>query len=346
MPANNQSKSKSIRPLDGGFSKYISTLDEIIEYVEHTPSLTKDDLKHWYWKNHPKWRVGPPRGRRARATGRRYDDTTKAYIDSLFRCGLLVEVSKGVRCKIAVRERDKKRKIIETINENVEFILDMLRGAKDGVTVDDLKKQAAEEHKLDLDKNQILFRRGWLESAQMLEISGGELRATLDGKRLLGLDSREPAAKPKPKPADRPLLPSSPPVHDAEFNGVGEGQEHKALKQYVFDNCKKIFGVDFTTREIEYELPSGDRVDVTAASHLAVWHIEVKSRISRHNDIRRGIYQCVKYKAVADAVERVEGRVREVRSLLVVGKELPDSELAELARTLKIRVLVVDDRTD
>ena len=60
--------------------------------------------------------------------------------------------------------------------------------------------------------------------------------------------------------------------------------------------------------------------------------IEVKSRDSEWSDLERGVYQCVKYRAVLAAQER-QGRT--VRALLVIESELP-RELAGRAKRLDI----------
>ena len=100
--------------------------------------------------------------------------------------------------------------------------------------------------------------------------------------------------------------------------GGGEGTFHKALREWVWKNPKRIDkrlrAVDSQT---EVDLLSGDRVDVVYRTPDEVVAIEVKSRISDWDDFRRGIYQCVKYHAVVDAQEKEEKSGRRVRALLV-----------------------------
>ena len=280
----------------------------------------------------PGWRAHQAAGRRALNAGGRFDDITDAYINALFRCGLLIERQPGgpVQCKGLPRKTaDKNRKIVEAIDENVVFFLDMLReanAAKGWITEDALAQIAAEKYGIKFRRTQIQYRRGWLQSAGMVEAKGKQLRATSAGVQLLegGLDSR---------PSKR--------IHVAEFNGRGEGDEHRALKEHVFAHCEELLGDRFETRGVECELASGDRPDVTAGNQSTIWHVEVKSRLARYHDIKRGLYQCVKYRAVARAMERVDrpNAPRKALSLLVVGKELPP-ELKKLARALRVRVLV------
>ena len=322
-PKRNRKRAKSIQPLDGGFDNYIATLDEIRRHVQSHSSLTKDALKRWYSK-----RYGPTREIKA---GHSFDTTTAAYIDSLFRCGLLEQEGGSIGCReLPTREQEKHKKIVQVIDGRVVFILEMLEATREWTTEDDLLQIANEEHRLSLTVQQIRYRRGWLQSAGMVEAplaKDKRFRATPAGRRLLG---------------DEPKAQLSPTVNAAEFSGGGEGEEHRKLKEHVHEHCEEILNARVDTREVEYELPSGDRVDVTAANQSTVWHIEVKSRISNDNDIRRGIYQCVKYRAVAKAAERIQrpNAPRKAVSLLVVGRKL-DPNLKKEAKALRARHLVL-----
>ena len=81
--------------------------------------------------------------------------------------------------------------------------------------------------------------------------------------------------------------------------------------------------------DTEVALLSGDRVDVVYRTKGEVVAIEVKSRISNWPDLQRGIYQCVKYRAVMEAQEKEEKSGRRVRALLVTETPLR----ADLIRT-------------
>ena len=88
---------------------------------------------------------------------------------------------------------------------------------------------------------------------------------------------------------------------------------------------------------MEYPLPSGDKVDVTAWNKRRIWHVEVKSWISKDPDVTRGIYQCIKYAAVGKAVEKAKNSGRNVKSLLVVETEI-SPKLRKLADELGVCV--------
>ena len=140
------------------------------------------------------------------------------------------------------------------------------------------------------------------------------------------------AIQEKPKSATKDTR-----VNDAEFGGKGEGPEHKTLKEYVHKMSEKVCNAKVKERQMEYPLPSGDSVDVTAWNATRIWHIEVKSHISKDPDVTRGIYQCVKYAAVGKAVEKVENSGRRVKSLLVVESK-PSENVSALAKKLDVRV--------
>ncbi len=314
------SKKKSIQPLSGGYERYIKTLDVILAYVEAEKPSTKEDLKSWYVQEF-----------------KTATSLVPGYINSLFRCGLLTKRGDHIKCAFP-RSRDRDRKIIETIDDNVVFILDMLNEARDGASEDELSSLAKSEYGLSVGVRQIQWRRGWLQSAGLLEKKGRRLYATNAGRKLL----QERHAR---SVGSRT---SAPTVNRAEFGGEGEGMEHKTLKEYVCENCERILSkisgrqVEVISREMECELPSGDRVDVTARNEDIIWHIEVKSKISTESDIMRGLYQCVKYKAVEKVRQRVDhsSSTREVKSLLVVENEL-SQELKEQAKSVPVQCYTV-----
>jgi len=120
----------------------------------------------------------------------------------------------------------------------------------------------------------------------------------------------------------------------------GEGHNHRTLREWVKEHpaCvdPHLRDVDAKT---EYPLLSGDRVDVVYRTEGEVVAIEVKSRDSNWPDLQRGIYQCVKYRAVMDAQEK-ETSGRRVRTLLVTEAHLP-ADLERAAKSLDIPHLQV-----
>lgn len=121
--------------------------------------------------------------------------------------------------------------------------------------------------------------------------------------------------------------------------GGGEGKEHKKLKQYIENNPQSIGlrprGWETKT---EKDLPSGDFMDVSFENKSRWVGVEVKSKISDENDIKRGLYQCVKYQAVMDAYLAVEGEQKDVKTILALGCKLPE-RLIRARNTLGVKVV-------
>ena len=119
--------------------------------------------------------------------------------------------------------------------------------------------------------------------------------------------------------------------------GGGEGPYHKALRERAWKHPERI---DECLRDVdsktEVDLLSGDRVDVVYRTTSEVIAIEVKSRVSDFDDLERGVFQCVKYRAVLEAQEQEEESGRQVRAWLVTETSLPP-RLACTAQRLGVR---------
>lgn len=121
--------------------------------------------------------------------------------------------------------------------------------------------------------------------------------------------------------------------------GGGEGELHKALKEYVAQHPQSIgLKENSPIGAIEYPLPSGDTLDVSFMGKNIWVAAEVKSAISSEADIVRGIFQCVKYIAVMEAVLTAQARSLDVKVMLVLESSLPQS-LVALKNILGIEVV-------
>jgi hypothetical protein len=123
--------------------------------------------------------------------------------------------------------------------------------------------------------------------------------------------------------------------------GGGEGPQHLALKKYISNNPGAVgLPTAFGVGTMEVNLPSGDRIDVLFESPDRRFAVEVKSEISNNVDIVRGLFQCVKYRAVLKA-ERgsISGRYK-VDAVLVLGCSFPSS-INALRNSLGVRVIEV-----
>ena len=122
--------------------------------------------------------------------------------------------------------------------------------------------------------------------------------------------------------------------------GKGEGPEHKAIKEFIANHPESI-GIKkkVTFKETEHGLPSGDQLDVyfeyRNGNRMAV---EVKPTTSPNEDITRGIFQCVKYQAVMDALRSVEYRNYENETCLVIGGKMSEGN-KKLANDLGIEYI-------
>jgi len=134
------------------------------------------------------------------------------------------------------------------------------------------------------------------------------------------------------------------PIAGNEKDGVprgrgGEGPNHKALRLWVKANPHKLLPTFKVGRaETEVDLHSGDRVDVVYYARATTIALEVKSADSNEADFERGIYQCVKYRAVLKAMDARQEAY--VQALLVTEERLP-GYLTNLARRLSVRHKIV-----
>lgn len=105
----------------------------------------------------------------------------------------------------------------------------------------------------------------------------------------------------------------------------GEGKEHKAIKDFIASHPESIGIRGVKLAKTEEELLSGDRLDVYFECRNKIHYaIEVKPKTSPEKDVLRGIYQCVKYKAVMDAMRVFDNDNYENNTLLVIAGKMSD----------------------
>lgn len=121
--------------------------------------------------------------------------------------------------------------------------------------------------------------------------------------------------------------------------GGGESPQHLQFKNFIANNPAAVgLGRNVKNGKTEYPLPSLDEIDVLFADNDLVIGVEVKSVISDSKDIERGIFQCVKYKALLEAEQRVEGKIPNCRVILALEGILP-TELIVVKNILGIEVI-------
>lgn len=119
----------------------------------------------------------------------------------------------------------------------------------------------------------------------------------------------------------------------------GEGPHRLALKNYVMEN-PQIVGLAEGSKVGEPEWPtaSGDRVDVVFVRKGLLLAVEVKPYHASEGDLLRGVFQCLKYRAVLRAECAMEGDLRTVKTLLVLGGK-PTLDVIKAANRLGVEVL-------
>jgi hypothetical protein len=124
------------------------------------------------------------------------------------------------------------------------------------------------------------------------------------------------------------------------YGGPAESDEHRRLKEYVKGN-PKLFGAPKGCKDgvMEKLLKSFDEIDVWFVSPGEQLAVEVKSRRSTDLDMQRGIFQCVKYRAVLEAENKAEKIESTVRACLVSERKLP-AELNRLAKLFDVEVRI------
>jgi len=120
--------------------------------------------------------------------------------------------------------------------------------------------------------------------------------------------------------------------------GSGESQQHLDFKNYLAAN-PEILGIKSTFKVTsEYIFPSMDAIDLRFENNSEIIGVEVKSKISDMADIFRGIFQCVKYKALLLADQKVNDKIPDCNVILALESKFP-VELTGIKNLLGIEVI-------
>lgn len=119
----------------------------------------------------------------------------------------------------------------------------------------------------------------------------------------------------------------------------GEGPEHLALKMFVKNNPDVVgFAPHSAPGKDEYPTASGDRIDVVFERKGLRLAVEVKPRSAPEADMVRGVFQCLKYRAVLEAETAIADETIDVRVLLVLGG-LATPKVIQIANRLGIEIM-------
>jgi hypothetical protein len=124
----------------------------------------------------------------------------------------------------------------------------------------------------------------------------------------------------------------------ASFGGGGESPEHQKLKLFVAAHPEIVGLPAKLTGDTEHPLLSGDVLDVFFQHGQDSIAVEVKSALSSETDIVRGMFQCVKYRAVLEAQQAADGLSQSARAILALEAKLP-SKFQALKNVLGVELL-------
>lgn len=127
----------------------------------------------------------------------------------------------------------------------------------------------------------------------------------------------------------------------AQRQGGGESLQHRQLKEYISVHPEAVgLSRRLHPGRTEYPLPSGDVLDILFEDGIDLIGVEVKSSISDSPDLVRGMFQCVKYRAVLEALQASNSKPQSARTILAIESSLP-SDLVPLKNLLGTEVVEV-----
>lgn len=105
----------------------------------------------------------------------------------------------------------------------------------------------------------------------------------------------------------------------------GESKAHAALIACITGH-PELLGLPRTVGigAEEYRVPSGDSINVLFSYRGEYIGVEVKPSFSDHADLTHGLFQCVKYLAVLEAMQAAMGIEMKSRVHLALAGSLPD----------------------
>ena len=121
--------------------------------------------------------------------------------------------------------------------------------------------------------------------------------------------------------------------------GGGEGKAHQALKTYLaaHPGVFHTYG-DFPPGEMEVHLPSGDIIDILFQNEDTALAVEVKAADAPPDELTRGIFQCVKYRAVLRARFTLASQPIRVEAVLATPQQVTGNH-RDAAKRLKVPVV-------
>lgn len=127
------------------------------------------------------------------------------------------------------------------------------------------------------------------------------------------------------------------PLPSIQQGGGSESEEHQALKKWIAAHPEELadYG-SFPVGSNEKLLSSGDRLDVYFDKGTHRLGVEVKTSKCSEDELQRGVYQVVKYRAVLRAEQKAIRHVPSAEALLVCTRQ-PNAETRALIKRLQVR---------
>jgi hypothetical protein len=122
------------------------------------------------------------------------------------------------------------------------------------------------------------------------------------------------------------------------MRGIGEGEDHRKLKNYIAANPHVIALSGFCKGQTEQPFTSADRIDIVFRKDDHWVGVEVKGPSSSEADLLRGLFQAVKYAALREAELKVDPLQGKNEVILVMSAKLSD-QLKKVKNLLGVTVL-------
>lgn len=155
--------------------------------------------------------------------------------------------------------------------------------------------------------------------------------ARFDGRFLAVFRATAPSPSVKPSSVPWNFVPP-PKFHEPR---KPESSAHRALKEYIAEHPECVGLPRKSKADLEKVFGSGDRADLAFTIGEKIVVAEVKSEISDNADLCRGVFQCIKYRALVGAHQKLKRVIPNGEAILAIGKAAP-AKVAPLADALSV----------
>lgn len=126
------------------------------------------------------------------------------------------------------------------------------------------------------------------------------------------------------------------------WKSSGESKFHKEFKEYLALHPVALgLSPKIKKVETEHKFPSADAIDILFTDKDLKIGVEVKSIISKEDDILRGLFQCIKYKHLIEAEQIIKNEIPNSRVILALQGKFPNDKNLVLTKNL-LGIEVID----